>query len=538
MREQPEYDGATTAGDRRFLALSIAVLVGTGAIFRLVRLSSVPGISGDEGWWGIQATALLAGRPYETHTTSGNPTDLVFLVPLALLHAIAPPSFLLLRILPAFANLLALPVGFWFVRRLYDNTTAWIYTVTLAILPTAIAHSRICQDPSQTVFWTGVVILLSMLGFKDRSRAWRYGLALLLVFPVALWTHPTNLFLAPFLILPCVTAIRPALPASPRSRALLFASMMILLVLGLLAAWFAVGYLAPSNDYLSRPWLSIAAARLIDGRQWFEFAANNGRLFNGVTVYHYFSGARPATVPYDAAFVLVAGTLLAGLLTTIFTKRPPLDVGLVLACAGTWLGFYAIAGPQALRPHFERWGLCLIVPGTLVLARGLAAWIEWMPGRRRPIAGTAVLLAAALLTTFHVNYFREFATSGGRSHLTYVTAATEPKQQAFQYILSRTDGPAAVSIVSQQWWIARPIAYLALDHPNVSVGMTLDEPRQDSLQAALANGRLFFVEFVATKELAGALDWIRQRDLRVARRTIQDAGGRDLLEILQVAPAR
>jgi hypothetical protein len=68
--------------------------------------------------------------------------------------------------------------------------------------------------------------------------------------------------------------------------------------------------------------------------------------------------------------------------------------------------------------------------------------------------------------------------------------------------------------------------------------MTLDEPRQDSLQAALANGRLFFVEFVATKELAGALDWIRQRDLRVARRTIQDAGGRDLLEILQVAPAR
>ncbi len=150
----------------------------------------------------------------------------------------------------------------------------------------------------------------------------------------------------------------------------------------------------------------------------------------------------------------------------------------------------------------------------------------------------ATLVAAGLLTSFHVNYFREFATSGGRSHLTYVTAATEPKQQALQFILSRTAGPGAVSIVSQQWWIARPLEYLALGHPNVSVSMTLDEQRQESLQDALGNGRLFFVEFAATTELASTLDWIRLRDLRVARSTIQDAGGRDLLEILQVTPTR
>ena len=68
--------------------------------------------------------------------------------------------------------------------------------------------------------------------------------------------------------------------------------------------------------------------------------------------------------------------------------------------------------------------------------------------------------------------------------------------------------------------------------------MTLDEQRQESLQDALGNGRLFFVEFAATAELASTLDWIRLRDLRVARSTIQDAGGRDLLEILQVTPTR
>jgi hypothetical protein len=314
--------------------------------------------------------------------------------------------------------------------------------------------------------------------------------------------------------------------------------MAILLALGLLSAWFAVRHLAPSNDYLDRPWLSMAAARMMDGRQWFEFAANNGRLFNGVTVYHYFSGARPATAPLDAAFVLVAGTLLAGLLMTISTRPRPLDIALILACAGTWIGFYAFAGPQALRPHFERWGLCLIVPGTLVMARGLAAWLEWMPARRWLIVGMATLVAAGLLTSFYVNYIREFATSGGRSHLTYVTAATEPKQQALQFILSRTAGAGDVSIVSQQWWIARPLEYLALGYPNVSVSMTLDEQRQERLQDSLRNGRLFFVEFAATKELASTLDWIRQRDLRAARSTIQDAAGRDLLEILQVTPTR
>ena len=57
----------------------------------------------------MQALAWLSGRPYEAYTTSGNPTDLFFLIPLALLHAIAPPSFLLLRAVPALVNLLALP---------------------------------------------------------------------------------------------------------------------------------------------------------------------------------------------------------------------------------------------------------------------------------------------------------------------------------------------------------------------------------------------------------------------------------------------
>ena len=103
--------------------------------------------------------------------------------PVALLHAIGSPSFALLRLVPAVANLLALVAGFFFARRLYGETTAWIHTVALAVLPTAIAHSRICQDPSQSVFWTGLVVYLALLGVKDRGAAWRWFAGALVAVP-------------------------------------------------------------------------------------------------------------------------------------------------------------------------------------------------------------------------------------------------------------------------------------------------------------------------------------------------------------------
>ena len=203
-----------------------------------------------------------------------------------------------------------------------------------------------------------------------------------------------------------------------------------------------------------------------------------------------------------------------------------------------WVAFYAFAGPQALRPHAERWGLCLIVPGTLFLARGLTAWIEWMPGIRRLTIAALALVAAGVLASFYVNYFREFAVTGGRSHLTYVTAATEPKQQALEQILARAPGPNRVTIITQQWWLVWPIAYLATERPNVSVSMGLAMEKDQAFQEALHNGRLFFVEFEGTPELATAIEWIRARGLHAVTTTVRDASGRDLLEILQVTSPR
>jgi hypothetical protein len=523
--------------ERRIAAAIVVVLLGTATAFRLLRLESVPGLSGDEGWWGIQALAWLAGQPYQARTTSGNPIDLFFLVPVALLHAIGPPSFTLLRLVPAAANLLALVAAFVCVRRFYGETTAWVHTVTLAVLPTAIAHSRICQDPSQSVLWAGLVVYLALLGVHDRRAAFRWLAAALAVFPVALWTHPTNVFVAPFLVLPIAAALAPRLPDARRARIRLAVAAAAAIGIGLIAGWLAFERVARAYPSLNQPWLSLAAGRFVDAGQWLEFAGNNVRFFNGITVYHYFSGARPWTLPHDALAILAAVLVLGGIGLVARRRRSPIDLALVAGCAATWLLFYAFAGPQALRPHAERWGLCLLVPGSLLLARGAGAWIELAPRLRLVSLGTAALAAAALLGSFYVHYFRAFATTGGRSHLTYVTAPVEPKRQALVHILGRGAGARRLEVATRQWWLYWPIAYLATEHPTVSVRFDTAPGSEPALDAPAPGTARFFVEFVRTPELAATLRLIEQAGLTATTTTIADAGGRDLLAVVEVTGA-
>ena len=257
--------------------------------------------------------------------------------------------------------------------------------------------------------WTSVVIFLAMLGVQDRRRAWRYLVAALPLFPVALRTHPTNIFIAPFLLLPLVAAVRPLL-ARRRGRSDLLRRPPRRARPVRRTAWRSSG--SPGRISMQSPWLAIASTRLIDGGQWFEFAANNARLFNGVTIYHYFQvHARPPFHMTPASCGRRCGPLrVSGAL-----PQPDAIARYVidLACGATWIGFYAVAGPEALRPHFERWGLCLIPPGTLILARGLTLWIEWKPRLRWPMMGAASLIGASVLTSFYVNYFRELEPLAG-----------------------------------------------------------------------------------------------------------------------------
>ena len=527
--------------ERRIVAGIIALLLGTGIVFRLAHLSSIPGINGDEGWWGVQARAWLAGLPYEAKTTSGNPIDMLFLVPLGLLHAVAKPSFFLLRALPAFSNLFALALGFVLVRRIFGPTTAWIQTIALAIAPTAISHSRFCQDPSQSVLWTSVVLYLCLLGLDGARRSPAYLLAALAAFALAFWTHPTNVFVAPFLVLPLYPILARWYPASRRGRIAFVTGGIALVVVAALVAlfviWPALQRSAGSSVLLDKPWLATAAHRVLAGGQWLEYIGNYGKLFSGVTIYAYFSGPHLHATLYGVVTVIVMVGLGWGVVRLLRRNPTRLDVGLVAGWAAMWLLYFLFAGPESIRPHVERWGLCLLAPFLLVAARALAGWIETAPRHRWVAIGAGTAVAVALLGSFYVNYFRMFETNGGKSHRTFVTAATEPKQQALELILAEHDASEPLLIVAQDWWHYWPIAYLAQNHPQVTVRRTFPGDNDPDLADAVAHGRFYVVEFAGSPELGHATEWLRDRHLTSTERTIKSAGGRDLFSILRVSVA-
>jgi hypothetical protein len=518
---------------RNSAALIAAALVVFAAWLRLWHLAWMPGIDGDEGWWGVQALRWLHGQPYEAHTTNGNPVDVFLLVPLGLAHAVWAPSFTLLRAVPAVLNLVALPIGFLLVRRLYGSTTAGIQTVATAVLPTAIAHSRLCQDPSQSIPWTVIVAGLSLLSVKERSRAWLYGIAACVTFVVAVRTHPTNVFVAPFVALSVAAAVGAGLPPTRRGRAVAIVILLVAVAIPLRLVMPQVQGFVRSNELLNKPWLAIAAGHLARPSSWFEFLVNYGRLFDGVVVYHYLSDPQAVSVASDLGFAIAAPAIVCGFGLALRGERSAVDAALAIAWLSSAFLFFAFAGPEALRPNFERWGLCLIAPGTLVIARGISGWIHAAPRWRGWTIGASCALAFGLLGTFYLHFVRVFETSGGRAHVTFVSANPEPKQQAFDLMLSRRSHDEPVLIVGQLWWQFYPIDYLAQAHPDVLVAMRIPPDDAPELRDALARGRVFFVEFANTPELTRAGNWIRARGRRMTDTTIRDQGGRDLLHVLE-----
>jgi len=515
----------------------ILALLGTGLWFRVAHLGRIPGISGDEAWWGVQATRWVHGQPYERTTTSGNPIDKFLLVPLGIAHRVAPASFTLLRGVPTALNLIALLVGFFAVRRIYGAGTAWIFTVATAILPAGIAHGRICQDPSQSIAWTGLVVWLSLLGVKEPARAWLWGTAALAAFPIAVWTHPTNVFVAPFLVLPFGIAVARLLPPARKARAIAVLAGTAVLVAGVVA-WMWLAYASRGNDFLSRPWLALVRSHVASPRAWLEFAINYGRLFDGVAIYHSFVDPHLVSVASDAGFVVVALAALCGLALVIRRRESPVDASLAGASIAMALLYFAFAGPEGMRPHFERWALCLVAPGTLMLARGVSGWVLAYPAHRGWATAFFAVFAAALLGAFYLDYFRQFETVGGRADITYVTGPREPKQLALETILMQRSRDEPVMIVATLWWQYWPITYLAQNHRNVITSRTFDVEGRPEFADAVRRGGLFLVEYFGTVEHLRAVAWLRAHGLTATSTPIRDASGRELLDVMRVERAK
>jgi hypothetical protein len=521
VRERPANRWHVTWNTANVVAL-LVVAIG----LRTWHLGNVPGINGDEAWSGVQALRLLHGQEIEWRTPNGNPINPFYFIPLLVLHATSAPSFVLLRLVALASGLAALVANYMLCRRAFDLRTAMISTVILALLPIDIAYSRFGWDASQSLLATLLVLYLPLIHLSGRGESANVPTAGVLALAAAVLVHPTNVFAAVLLVAPALYVRRGQIMRTLRHTT---ASASCWWLVGLVFISLVVGYAG---------WQLVAhGSQRPDGiGELPAFAKNYLQLLSGTTVYEFIGGLSTQAPESFPHFALACDLALAGLgccalwgLASRLRARPTdSDMALAIGWLGMLLGFFVIAGPGALEPHRERYGICLIGPASLVLARGLAWWLEGFQPHRRSAAIALSIAAWLAPVSFYCGYF-EFGRRGiGEPHRAFRSADIEPKLQALQRILA--SGPAGQkrTVVCHDWWSYWPLAYLAAGKDGLSV-ISWDEWQKTTAPAGDAT---WFVEFAGTAEERQLLEWLKRTMANASRQTICDFAGKPVLHVM------
>ena len=429
--------------------MGLGAVLAVAVFFRGYALGRLPGINGDEAWYGVQAQRFLEGIDVQWRTPTGNlPGPLHLGLMMVLLKGVAP-SFALLRVPSVLSSLGALVLAYVVGRRHFDRPTGALALVWMAVLPANIAYARFGWDPSHS-------------GLVDMGAAYfalaGHPVACALTFALALAVHPTNVFLAPFLVL---TFLGADLERGGWKRALMRTGLHVVLLclsLGVLAFTTSGGQATVNGPGV--------LLRLRQPEQWGLFARLYARLLSGDTVFTYIagSGLGAARDGADLAVGLVLGGLLGVGVLRLRRERWGREVGVVLGWAVSVLVFFVLAGNDAIKPHLERYALCLVTPTVLALAVLLREFGARGAHLERPFVLTAGL-AVLLLGGFWLRYFSALETTGSTSHETFWTGPREPKQVAFERILAEATPKGGARVVAENWWVYWPLAYLGARGP-------------------------------------------------------------------------
>ncbi|HKD36439.1 MAG TPA: hypothetical protein VKB78_06550, partial [Pirellulales bacterium] len=292
---------------RVLVAANIIALIATAVWFRCRDLGNMPGVNGDEAWYGVQAESVLHGEPITWRTPTGNLLNPFFFGPQMLVHMICPPSFSALRATAVASGLLALAVNYWLCRGVFGRRAAAISTTILAVMPVNIIYSRLGWDASQSLLATLPAIYWPLGAIVVPARRTRLTFGGLVALAAAIVVHPTNLFVAPIVFVALAVAWRNELQViwqGPLGLATAFGLVTAILILAGLHEETRV---------------TAIADRVTDPTEYADFWRNLGRLFSGVTSLDYVAGSFSASgeiswlssrAPFVTAFRVVV--LLAG----------------------------------------------------------------------------------------------------------------------------------------------------------------------------------------------------------------------------------
>lgn len=476
----------------------LVAVIAVATLARFVCIGSVPGINGDEAWYGLLAYDLVHGDAQSWRTPTGLLPNPVHMIPLVLAELAGLHGPATLR-LPAVLSGVAAPLVLWFgLCRPLGRRTALCIAAAAATLPAHLAYSRYGFDAAHTPLMIALTLVCAL------HRRWALT-ALAAV--VALWVHPTNVF-----GLLAVAVLVGG--AAPELRARLSWRWAAAAGLGLVAVAVAVVMFAPARHL---PNAGAAFGRLVDPSLALQTWVAFGRLINGLTVSAAIAGPPTklgAWVLDGVWWLLVIGIGAPGL--WLAARRR--DARTMAAVAGVVLALLAVlfaAGPAIFMVFYERYGLSLTVP-TLVAGVLLA---RAAMGERYVAAGLGVALLGAVVWAMF--YLVPLMTTGGFGHPSFWSGTEDPKLVTWRHIQTlEATSPGPVVIVFEDWWTEKPIRYFARGtQTGVTMNVVNAENARGLFEARFRKDQTTLYVGMADSDLAraaatmqwGAPDWTAPR---------------------------
>lgn len=504
--------------------LLVALL--TGLAVRTWALDRLPGINADEAWYGVNVEAFLNGERPFLRTGVGNPLNPLHSLPLLVLSSVFAPSAALLRVPSVIWGLAAMLFAFPLLVRPLGQRAALLTALLLSILPAAVAYSRLGWDPSDTP-----AVALLAVGCALGNRPLLAALAWL----VAMAVHPTNVFLAPIVVM----AWAPFALVRYRSATLQQRWIVRVIAAVLLALLIVLGFALRNSigPDTSLPSIAMIAGRIGSPGAWLDLMLGVTRLFSGVTVARYIGGPvadLPAVLADLVTLTAFAMPIVFGWKT--FARAGASGPWLLAGIAASLVAFHVVAGPEALQPGRERYGMFLLTPLVILCAIGFAAGTERMP--RASFAITA-LLCLTLFAVLIGGYFAPLIRRGGDTHQAFRTGPVEPKAAAYTFIRNAS-GADNVEVIAEDWWLYWPLKYLASRDAHVFVNIMPTAAVPGGLRPAGAPApapppnpqKRFAVVF------DGGAAWSRMRSDSTTVFSALDPIGRPILHVLELPDER
>ena len=444
LRERPVTEPLRLG---RLGLFAVLLLFGVSLAFRLLWLGRVPGIHGDEGWYGTQVVRMLHGKSWTGWTPSRLPVNpQLFCTETALLLFVKPSGFVL-RLPIAIWSIVGVVLTFHLHRSVYkDRTEAVLVSLLTACLPAHLAYARFCWDSSFS-FVSVPLVLYPTLRIVERDGSARTWACLAGGSILAVWTHATHaVFVLGCLLVVAWLWLMPwlqwALAARERRRACAALSLFLIIVFMVWQWEAAVWFVARGEEWLADRWRTglRAITTLID-------------LVTGLRAYEFMAGVpRPNWVTLLYAVVLTTG---AGAGIALVRSGRPADRALATLFPLLLVMLLAPAVSAKLRfgsLSYERYVL-YFVPLTIAafvrsvrtaVARG-RQWAQAVP------VAASIVCSGFFLVQFWQNYLHSldrhtyWERMRATAQWSFGTGPVEPKSAVAAAILS-ADPAARVQV--------------------------------------------------------------------------------------------